>query len=136
MSRTAHSSAGSESGCGTGIVDDMTSHDKSPMFDGRIREQLYRQRVLVLDGPLDDDNGTVLATQLLALAAEDPQQDIALWIHSPGGSVPSMLAIRDVWFTAEQAREYGFIDHIVTDLAQVVPIRQREFGLVREGVRA
>ena len=50
----------------------------------------------MLDGALDDDNGTLLATQLLTLAAEDPVADIALWIHSPGGSVPSMLAIRDV----------------------------------------
>jgi ATP-dependent Clp protease protease subunit len=33
---------------------------------------------------------------LLALAAEDAASDIALWIHSPGGSVPAMLAIRDV----------------------------------------
>ena len=39
---------------------------------------------------------TLLATQLLTLAAEDPAADIALWINSPGGSVPSMLAIRDV----------------------------------------
>ena len=54
------------------------------------------RRILVLDGALDDDNGTLLATQLLTLAAEDPVADIALWIHSPGGSVPSMLAIRDV----------------------------------------
>ena len=50
----------------------------------------------MLDGVLDDDNGTLLATQLLALAAEDAASDIALWIHSPGGSVPAMLAIRDV----------------------------------------
>jgi ATP-dependent Clp protease protease subunit len=35
-------------------------------------------------------------TQLLALSSEDPVADIALWIHSPGGSVPSMLAIRDL----------------------------------------
>jgi ATP-dependent Clp protease, protease subunit len=49
----------------------------------------------VLDGPLDDDNGTLLATQLMALAIDDGSRDIALWIHSPGGSVPSMLAIRD-----------------------------------------
>src|ERR1019366_1958021 len=39
---------------------------------------------------------TLLATQLLMLAAEDPAADVALWINSPGGSVPSMLAIRDV----------------------------------------
>src|SRR5262249_56834585 len=54
------------------------------------------QRILVLDGMLDDDNGTLLATQLLTLAAEDPGAGVALWINSPGGSVPSMLAIRDV----------------------------------------
>src|SRR6202035_2155855 len=41
-------------------------------------------------------NGTLLATQLLTLAAEDAAADVALWINSPGGSVPSMLAIRDV----------------------------------------
>ena len=50
----------------------------------------------MLDGVLDDDNGTLLATQLLTLADEDPDADIALWINSPGGSVPSMLAIRDI----------------------------------------
>ncbi len=52
--------------------------------------------MLVLDGPLDDDNGTLLMTQFLGLAAEDPAAEIALWIHSPGGSVPAMLAIRDI----------------------------------------
>ncbi|MBN9238975.1 MAG: ATP-dependent Clp protease proteolytic subunit [Micrococcales bacterium 70-64] len=66
------------------------------MFDANARERLLRQRVLVLDGPLDDDNGMLLASQLLLLAAEDSRADIRLWIHSPGGSVPSMLALRDV----------------------------------------
>ncbi|SFS74723.1 ClpP family protease [Saccharopolyspora flava] len=74
----------------------MSDDDKQPMFDHRLREKYYDQRVLVLDGPLDDDNGTVLITQMLSLAHADPGKDIALWIHSPGGSVPSMLAIRDV----------------------------------------
>ena len=74
----------------------MTQDDKNPLFDERARQQLLQQRILVLDGVLDDDNGTLLATQLLTLAAEDPDADIALWIHSPGGSVASMLAIRDV----------------------------------------
>lgn len=73
------------------------SDDQTPyLFDDRARRGLYAQRVLVLDGELDDDNGTLLATQLLTLAAADPGPDIALWIHSPGGSVPSMLAIRDI----------------------------------------
>ncbi len=74
----------------------MPQEDKNPLFSERFREQLLLQRILVLDGVLDDDNGTLLATQLLTLAAEDPAAGVALWINSPGGSVPSMLAIRDV----------------------------------------
>jgi ATP-dependent Clp protease protease subunit len=195
--------------------------DKQPLFNQRLRDTLFRKRVLVLDGPLDDDNGTVLTTQLLTLAADDVDRDIALWIHSPGGSVPAMLAIRDVmrlvpcdvstlalglacsagqfllsagtpgkrfalpharilmhqgsagiagsavevevqaddlrhtrdtvlgiiagdtgqdidriftdslhdrWFTAEQARAYGFIDHVAEQFAQIVPMH-RQFGI-------
>lgn len=65
-------------------------------FTPGMRERLLHERVVVLDGVLDDDNGTLLATQLLTLAADDPRADIALWIHSPGGSVPSMLTLRDI----------------------------------------
>src|SRR5689334_24156604 len=74
----------------------MANDDKTPLFSERVREQLLLRRILVLDGVLDDDNGTLLATQLLTLAAEDPGSGVALWINSPGGSVPSMLAIRGV----------------------------------------
>ena len=74
----------------------MADENKPPLFGEQARLQLLRRRVVVLDGVLNDDNGTLLATQLLTLAAEDPETDIALWIHSLGGSVPSMLAIRDV----------------------------------------
>jgi len=74
----------------------MSEENRPPLVTERIRRELYEQRVLVLDGPLDDDNGTLLTTQLITLAMEDPSTDIALWIHSPGGSVPAMLAIRDV----------------------------------------
>lgn len=69
------------------------------LFDADTRRMLFARRVLVLDGALDDDNGVLLMTQLLALAAEDPDADITLWIHSPGGSVPAMLAIRDLMRT-------------------------------------
>lgn len=74
----------------------MNDSEKTPLFTDRVRTEFYERRVLVLDGPLDDDNGTLLAAQLITLAAEDPLGDIALWIHSPGGSVPAMLAIRDI----------------------------------------
>jgi ATP-dependent Clp protease, protease subunit len=74
----------------------MAHDEKTPLFTWRTREQLLNRRILVLDGVLDDDNGTLLMSQLLTLAAEDPDAGISLWIHSPGGSVPAMLAIRDV----------------------------------------
>lgn len=195
----------------------MSDSPKIPQFTERVRRELYDRRVVVLDGPLDDDNGSLLATQILSLASTG-SSDIALWIHSPGGSVPSMLAIRDVmrlvpcdvstlvlgiaysagqfllsagtpgkrralpharvlmhqgsagiggtavdielqagdlrhtrdtvlgliaedtgrpleqifedslhdrWYTAEQAREYGFIDEIVDSFATIVPGRRR-----------
>ena len=203
----------------------MAHDDKNPTFSERVREQMLVQRILVLDGVLDDDNGTLLATQLLRLAAEDPAADVALWINSPGGSVPSMLAIRDVmqlipcdvatlafglacsagqfllsagtrgkrsalpharilmhrgsagiggsavdievqaddlrhtvdtvlgliaedtgqpverifddslhdhWYTAAEARDYGFIDQIVGSFGQVMPTRKHRIGLTGE----
>jgi ATP-dependent Clp protease, protease subunit len=200
----------------------MAQDDKNPTFSERVRERLLNQRILVLDGVLDDDNGTLLASQLFTLAAEDPDAGIALWINSPGGSVPSMLAIRDAmrlvpcevstlalglacsagqfllsagakgkrfalpharilmhrgsagiggsaadieiqaddlrhtvdtvlgliaedtgqpierifedslhdhWYTAEQARDFGFIDEIVAEFGQVMPLRKHRIGL-------
>jgi ATP-dependent Clp protease, protease subunit len=200
----------------------MADETKSPVFDDRMRHQLLHQRILVLDGPLDDDNGMLLTAQLTSLAAEDPTSDVVLWIHSPGGSVPSMLAIRDVmrlvpcdvctlalglacsagqfllsagapgkryampharvlmhqgsagiggsavevevqandlrhmrdtvlgiiaqdtgqpvqrifddslhdrWYTAEQAREYGFVDRVVDSFDQIRPQRRTHIGL-------
>jgi ATP-dependent Clp protease, protease subunit len=200
----------------------MAQEEKTPLFSWRAREQLLSQRILVLDGVLDDDNGTLLTAQLLMLAADDPGADIALWIHSPGGSIPSMLAIRDVmrlvpcdvstlalglacsagqfllsagvkgkrfalpharilmhqgssgiggtaveievqagdlrhtrdtvlgliasdtgqsverifedslhdrWYTAEEAREYGFVDQVVESFGQVMPARRHRIGL-------
>ncbi len=39
-------------------------------------------------------------------------------------------ALRDRWFTAEEARDYGFVDHVLTQVTSVVPARHgRGFGL-------
>ncbi len=38
-------------------------------------------------------------------------------------------ARRDRWFTAEQAKEYGFVDQVLTDVAAVTPTREGAFGL-------
>ncbi len=52
----------------------MSDSPKPPLFTETVRREFFERRVLVLDGPLDDDNGTLLATQLIALATEDARQ--------------------------------------------------------------
>ncbi|MFW0784436.1 ATP-dependent Clp protease proteolytic subunit [Gordonia sp. CPCC 206044] len=72
------------------------SEDRRPLpLRKRTAESLLTQRILMLDSALDDEIGSELCAQLVLLAAEDPVADISLWINSPGGSVPAMLAIMD-----------------------------------------
>ena len=65
-------------------------------LDEVVAGQLMAQRILLLGDALDQATGNRLCAQLLLLSAADAQADISLWINSPGGSVPAMLAIRDV----------------------------------------
>ncbi|WP_114558722.1 ClpP family protease [Desertihabitans aurantiacus] len=67
----------------------------TPTLAERTVEELLDQRILLLDGELDDTGGTQLCARMVLLAARNPTADIALWINSPGGSVPAMLAIMD-----------------------------------------
>ena len=63
--------------------------------DDDLTRRLLDQRTLLLGGALDETLGNRICTGLLVLATDDPHADIWLWINSPGGSVPAMLAIRD-----------------------------------------
>ncbi|WP_104182104.1 ClpP family protease [Arthrobacter sp. B0490] len=74
----------------------MTDERRPPALDDTLTQQLMSHRILLLGTELDQEGGNRLCTQLMLLSAEDPQRDISLWINSPGGSVPAMLAIRDV----------------------------------------
>jgi ATP-dependent Clp protease protease subunit len=65
-------------------------------LDDELAARLLHQRIIVLGSELDEQVGNRLCAQLLLLSAEDPRSDINLWINSPGGSVPAMLAIHDV----------------------------------------
>ena len=49
----------------------------APLFTEQARAQLLFNRVVILDGVLDDDNGMLLTSQLMMLAADDPDEDIA-----------------------------------------------------------
>ncbi|MDJ0356635.1 ATP-dependent Clp protease proteolytic subunit [Paenarthrobacter sp. PH39-S1] len=73
-----------------------TQQDSTRPLDDTLSQQLMRHRILLLGDQLDQESGNRLCTQLLLLSAEDSRRDISLWINSPGGSVPAMLAIRDI----------------------------------------
>lgn len=190
-------------------------------FDDDLNARLLTQRIVFLGTQVDEVSANRICAQLLLLSAEDPRNDIRLYVNSPGGSVTAGLAIYDVmrlipndvatlamgfagsmgqflltvgapgkryalpnarimmhqpsagiggstadiaiqaenleftkrsieritaehtgqsqetiardgdrdrWFTAEEAREYGMVDRVVTSLADVRPESQRRTG--------
>lgn len=60
-----------------------------------VYERLLRERIIVLGTQVEDTMANQICSQLLLLAAEDPERDIALYINSPGGSVTAGMAIYD-----------------------------------------
>ena len=50
---------------------------------------------MFLGGEIDDDLANLVVAQLLFLEMDDPDQDISLYINSPGGSVTAGMAIYD-----------------------------------------
>ncbi|MEY2567739.1 MAG: ATP-dependent Clp protease, protease subunit [Actinomycetota bacterium] len=60
-----------------------------------IYQRLLRERIVFLGTPVDDTQANLICAQLLLLAADDAERDIALYINSPGGSVTAGLAIYD-----------------------------------------
>jgi len=60
-----------------------------------IYSRLLRDRVILLNSQINDDVAGVIVAQLLLLESENPNEDIALQINSPGGSISAGLAILD-----------------------------------------
>lgn len=60
-----------------------------------IYSRLLKDRIIFLDGPIDDHSANVVIAQLLFLEAENPDKDIHLYINSPGGVVTAGMAIYD-----------------------------------------
>lgn len=56
---------------------------------------LLRERIIMLGMPINDQVTNVIIAQLLYLEREDPDKDISLYIHCPGGIISSGLAIYD-----------------------------------------
>ena len=60
-----------------------------------IYSRLLKERIIFLDGEVNDASASVIVAQLLFLEAEEPNKDIHLYINSPGGSVTAGMAIYD-----------------------------------------
>jgi ATP-dependent Clp protease protease subunit len=73
------------------VVDSDGRYERS--FD--IYSRLLRERIVFLGTEVEDASANLITAQLLFLEAEDPDQDISLYINSPGGSAYAGMAIYD-----------------------------------------
>ena len=48
---------------------------------------LLKERIVFLGTPIDDQIANLIVAQLLYLQREDPERDISMYIHSPGGVI-------------------------------------------------
>ena len=60
-----------------------------------IYSRLLKDRIIFLEGEINDDTASLVVAQLLFLESEDPDKDISIYINSPGGSVSAGMAIYD-----------------------------------------
>jgi len=60
-----------------------------------IYSRLLKDRIVMLNGPVEDIMANSIIAQLLFLESEDPEKDILLYINSPGGQVSAGLGIYD-----------------------------------------
>ncbi len=60
-----------------------------------IFSRLLKDRIIFISGPLDDTEASLVIAQMLFLQLDNKEQDINLYINSPGGSVTAGLALYD-----------------------------------------
>ena len=60
-----------------------------------IYSRLLKDRIVFLGGEIDDNLANLVVAQLLFLEMENPEEEISLYINSPGGSVTAGMAIFD-----------------------------------------
>ena len=76
----------------TPIVIEQTSKGERS-YD--IFSRLLKDRIIMLEGPIDERTSSVMCAQLLFLESQDSKKDITLYINSPGGLVTAGMAIYD-----------------------------------------
>lgn len=60
-----------------------------------IYSRLLKDRIVMLDGPVEEHSASLIVSQLLFLEAEDSNKDIHFFINSPGGVITAGMAIYD-----------------------------------------
>lgn len=60
-----------------------------------IFSRLLKERIIFVDGEINDVTADLVVAQILFLESENPDKDISMYINSPGGSVTAGLAIYD-----------------------------------------
>lgn len=60
-----------------------------------IFSRLLKDRIVFIDGEINDATADLVVAQILFLESENPDKDISIYINSPGGSVTAGLAIYD-----------------------------------------
>ena len=73
------------------VVEQSTRGERA--FD--IFSRLLRDRIIFLNGPVEDGMASLISAQLLFLESENPKKEISMYINSPGGVVTAGMAIYD-----------------------------------------
>ena len=60
-----------------------------------IYSRLLKDRIIFVDGEINDESASLIVAQLLFLESEDPDKDISMYINSPGGVITAGMAIYD-----------------------------------------
>ena len=58
-----------------------------------IYSRMLEDRIVFLNGEVNDVSANIVIAQLIYLEAKDPDKDICLYINSPGGSVSAGMGI-------------------------------------------
>jgi ATP-dependent Clp protease protease subunit len=74
------------------VIEKTSSGERA--FD--IFSRLLNERIVFLNGPVDDHSANLIVAQMLHLESQDASKDIHFYINSPGGVVTAGLSIYDV----------------------------------------
>ena len=74
------------------VIEKTSSGERA--FD--IFSRLLNERIVFLNGPVDDHSANIIVAQFLHLESQDADKDIHFYINSPGGLVTAGLSIYDV----------------------------------------